>query len=169
VLQYASDSRIDAILPASVQIGDASLTVRYKGSASAPFPIKIAASSFGIFTRNGAGWGPATATQAAPGGIVTITGTGLGSERNPEIILAGRPLGSIQYAGPSQHGGGEEEIRFYIPEDAPQGCHVPVEVRSGGIASNIATVAIAPKGRPCLATAPWLGSDSLLVLLRHGM
>jgi uncharacterized protein (TIGR03437 family) len=163
---YASATRIDAVLPASSPTGDASLTVTYNGLTGAPFPVKVVDSSFGIFTSNGAGWGPATDTPAPPGGTITIRGTGLGTAHEPEVLLAGRRVRRIRYAGPSERGGGEDEIRFQIPEDAPQGCYVPVEVRSGGVTSNFATVAVAPKGRPCAATAPWLASDSLALLVR---
>jgi uncharacterized protein (TIGR03437 family) len=169
VPNYSSATRIDAILPASSPAGDVSLTVTSNGLTSAPFPVKVVESSFGIFTENGAGWGPATATPAAPGETIAIRGTGLGAVREPEIVLGGRRVRRIRYAGPSQRTAGEDEIRFQIPEDAPQGCHVPVEVRSGGVVSNTATVAIAPKRRPCVATAPWLGSDSLLLLIRSRM
>jgi len=163
---YASASRIDAILPASAPTGDVSLTVTYNELTSAPFPVKVVDSSFGIFTSNGADWGPATDAPAPPGGTVTIRGTGLGTEHKPEILLGGQRVRRIRYAGPSRRDAGEDEIRFQIPEDAPQGCYVPVEVRSGGVPSNVATVAVASKGRPCAATAPWLGSDSLILLLR---
>jgi uncharacterized protein (TIGR03437 family) len=163
---YVSATRIDAILPASSPIGDVSLTVTFNGLTSAPFPVKVVESSFGIFTENGAGWGPATETPAAPGETIAIRGTGLGAVREPEIVLGGRHLPSVRYAGPSRRRSGEDEIRFQIPDDAPQGCYVPVAVRGGGVSSNTATVAIAPKGRPCVATAPWLASDSLLLLIR---
>jgi uncharacterized protein (TIGR03437 family) len=166
---YTSVTRIDAILPPSSPIGDVSLTVTSNGLTSAPFPVKVVEASFGIFTENGAGWGPATEVPATPGATIAIRGTGLGTVRKPEVVLGGRRVRRIRYAGPSRRGGGEDEIRFEVPKDAPQGCHVPVEVRSGGVLSNIATVAIAPKGRPCVATAPWLGSDSLLLLLRSRM
>jgi uncharacterized protein (TIGR03437 family) len=166
---YASATRIDAILPASSPTGDVSLTVTCNGTTSAPFPIKVVASSFGIFTQNGAGWGPATESSAAPGETIAIRGTGLGAVREPEVVLGGRRMHRIRYAGPSPHAAGEDEIRFQIPEDAPQGCHVPIEVRSGGVTSNTATVAIAPKGRPCVATAPWLGGDSFVLLIRNRM
>jgi uncharacterized protein (TIGR03437 family) len=166
---YVSATRIDAILPASSPTGDVSLTVTYNGLTSAPFPVKVVESSFGIFTSNGAGWGPATDAPATPGETIMIRGTGLGTAREPEILLGGRRGRRIRYAGPSRRGAGEDEIRFQIPEDAPQGCHVPVEVRIGGVPSNVATVAVAPKGQPCAATAAWLGSDSLALLLRAKM
>ena len=163
---YTSATRIDAILPASSPMGDVSLTVTYNGLTSAPFPIKVVESSFGIFTENGAGWGPATEAPGAPGETIAIRGTGLGTVREPGIVLGGRRVRRIRYAGPSRRAG-EDEIRFQIPDDAP-GCYVPVQVRSGGVASNVATIAIAPKGKPCVATAPWLG-DSPLVLIRSRM
>jgi uncharacterized protein (TIGR03437 family) len=169
VVKSATSARIDAILPVRAPAGDVSLTVSYAGLTSAPVAVRIAKSSFGIFTENAAGWGPATTSTAAPGEIVTIRGTGLGSERQPEVIVGGRRASRVPYAGPSRRGGGEDEIRFEIPGDAPQGCYVPLEVRSGGIAGNMATIAIAPKGRVCEATAPWLRGDSLVLLLRNTM
>jgi uncharacterized protein (TIGR03437 family) len=165
---YTSATRIDAILPASSPIGDVSLTVTNNGLSSAPFPIKVVESSFGIFTENGAGWGPAAEAPGAPGETIAIRGTGLGTVHEPEVVLGGRRVRRVRNAGPSRRGSGEDEIRFQIPDDAPQGCHVPVQVRSGGVASNVATVAIAPKGKACVATAQWLG-DSPLVLIRSRM
>lgn len=52
---YTSATRIDAILPASSPTGHVSLTVTSNGLTSAPFPVKVAESSFGILTSNGAG------------------------------------------------------------------------------------------------------------------
>jgi uncharacterized protein (TIGR03437 family) len=153
----ASESRIDAVLPLSAPVGEAFLTVTYGGQTSAPFSIRVAESSFGIF--------PMPGTTAAPGDIMTIRGTGLGSARKPEVLLAGRAA-SVRYAGPRRDHAGEDEIRFEVPRDAPQGCFVPIEVRSGGVWSNVATIAIAPKGRLCAATAPWIESDSLVLLVR---
>src|ERR1700730_1582531 len=57
---YANATRIDAILPASSPTGDVLLTVTCNRLTSPPLPIKVLESSFGIFTKNGAGWGPAT-------------------------------------------------------------------------------------------------------------
>jgi uncharacterized protein (TIGR03437 family) len=72
VLTDTSPARIDAILPASSPTGDVSLTVTSNGLTSAPFAVKVVESSFGIFTENGAGWGPATDVSAAPGEIIAI-------------------------------------------------------------------------------------------------
>jgi uncharacterized protein (TIGR03437 family) len=166
---YASASRIDAILPSSASTGEYSLTINYRGLTSAPFPVKVAQSSFGIFTENGTGWGPATAATVAPGSTVTIRGSGLGPERKPEVLVGGKSVRRIRYAGPGPHHDGEDRIRFDVPRDAPLGCYVPLEVRADGIASNVATIAIAPKGQPCSATAPWLASDSMLLLMRAGL
>jgi uncharacterized protein (TIGR03437 family) len=166
---YASATRIDAVLPASAPTGEAALTVTYKGQTSAPLALKVVESNFGIFTVNGAGWGPAITDSAAPGGAVTIHGTGLGTDRAPQVSVGGHSVRRILYAGPARCCAGQDEIRFEVPIDAPPGCYVPFRVRSGGVESNVATLAIAPEGRTCRATAPWLGSDSLVLLLRAAM
>ncbi len=163
---YASASRIDAVLPASAPLGELLLTVVYNGLESAPFPVQVTETSFGIFTQNGEGWGPANDGSAAPGASITIRGTGLGRERKPEILIAGHRAIRIHYAGPGKTRTGEDEIRFELPRHAPQGCSVPIQVQTGGVWSNVATIAIVAKGRPCVSTAPWLSSGSLLLLLR---
>jgi uncharacterized protein (TIGR03437 family) len=150
------DTRLEAVLPRSAPLGEAFLNVTVDGQTSASFPFRIVEMSFGIFPR---------AISAAPGDIVSLAGTGLGAARRPEVLIAGRVV-NIRSAGPRRDRAGEDEIRFQIPRDAPQGCFVPVDVRAGGIWSNTATVAIAPKGEPCAATAPWLENDSLVLLLR---
>jgi uncharacterized protein (TIGR03437 family) len=153
----ASETRIDAILPHTAPLGDAFLTVTFDGQTSAPFPIRVVASSFGIFTPTG--------IVATPGDTVSIRGTGLGSARRPEVLLGGRAV-SLRYAGHRPGHPGEDEIRFRIPRDAPQGCFVPVAVRTGSVWSNTGTIAIVSRGQQCADTAAWLDSDSLVLLLR---
>src|ERR1039457_7534981 len=74
---------------AETPAGTGTITVSYNGAASATAPIKVAASSFGIFTINQQGGGQAvvqdgnsefnSATFAfQPGETVVLWGTGLG-------------------------------------------------------------------------------------------
>ena len=92
--QFSSYSQINAILPSTTPIGAGTLTVSYNGQTSAPVPINVVASSFGAFTLNEAGSGPAIITHAnyaqvtpfntaKPGEAVILWGTGLGPAPDP--------------------------------------------------------------------------------------
>lgn len=82
-----------AILPSNTPAGSGTLTLTYSGQSSSAVPIQIVPSSFGAFTQNQAGSGPAviqnyvSATElpvntllapAYPGQTVILWGTGLG-------------------------------------------------------------------------------------------
>jgi hypothetical protein len=165
VVTAAGADRIEAIMPPTAPTGEVWLTVARGGQISSPFAVKVVESSFGIFTEGGLGFGPATNVTAARGETVTIHGTGLGSIRRPEVLAGGSP-GVVRYAGPWRGHAGADEIQFSVPKDAPEGCFVPVEVRSGGVTSSIVTIPIAHKGQPCPQTAPWLDGEGLVVLAR---
>src|SRR5579884_2766959 len=89
------ESALTAILPYDVPVGTGSITVTYQGVNSNSAPLTVVASSFGIFTINEAGSGPAIVTYinhtsgpyqvltptnvASTGDNLTIWGTGLGA------------------------------------------------------------------------------------------
>ncbi|HZU25923.1 MAG TPA: hypothetical protein VFA04_10395 [Bryobacteraceae bacterium] len=89
------ESALSAILPFDVPVGTGSITVTYQGVNSNSAPLTVVASSFGIFTINEAGSGPAIVTDinhtsgpyqvltptnvASTGDNLTIWGTGLGA------------------------------------------------------------------------------------------
>jgi uncharacterized protein (TIGR03437 family) len=168
----ASANQITAIMPSSTPVGSGTVTVTVNGQASSAALVQIVAASFGIYTLNGAGIGPAqlvdangnpiTLTQPAqPSGVVTLTGTGLGPTSGDDLsptmqdmsstvtLYVGPEQASLQYAGRSGSAQGQDQITFTIPADAITGCYVPVSVVVNNVTSNFASMAIAPPGSTC--------------------
>ena len=90
ILLFASPAQINAILPSTTPIGTGTVTVRYFNQASAPAPIQVVDSAFGIFAYNSAGSGQAVATdsndqptpsstRSIPATMPSLWGTGLGA------------------------------------------------------------------------------------------
>lgn len=192
-LLYTSPNQIGALLPSRTPIGQGTLTVTYTNQTGPAVPIRVVRSTFGIFTQNQAGTGPAVAqnfqTQevqpmnsviqaAAPRQIVTLWGTGLGPvERNEaadllpgsldvgvEVWVGVQPANVI-YAGRSGCCAGIDQVTIEVPP-GPFGCYVPVVVRAGGVLSNFATLSLAAQGRFC--SDPLGFSDSLLQRFARG-
>lgn len=176
ILLFASPTQINAILPSTTPIGTGTVTVRYFNQASAPAPIQVVESAFGIFAYNSAGSGQAVATNNDqpntiihtfhPGDDVSLWGTGLGAIASSDDVAppAGDVGGAITihvgdttaaavYHGRSPCCAGLDQVVFKIPAGV-QGCHVPVAVETSGGIANVATLAISSSGQTC--------SDSLL-------
>ena len=119
-----SGNQLTAIMPSNAPAGSGTVTVTVNGQASPAAPVQVAAASFGIYTLNDAGTGPAkivdsdgnaiTLTKpAAPGAVVTLTGTGLGPISGDDLspskqdvsssvtLFVGTQQASLQYAGRS--------------------------------------------------------------------
>jgi hypothetical protein len=65
-----------------------------------------------------------------------------------EIFVGGKSA-AILLKGRSPYPG-IDQITFQVPDDAPPGCWVPMQVRTGGtVVSNTATLAISADGSPC--------------------
>jgi len=183
VLIYTSFNQVAAILPSRIPPGDATITVTYRflpdqmEKTSAPASIRVARSSFGIFTRNQAGSGPgivqnynsatdqpvnALTAPVRPGQVMILWGTGLGpvsfdetqlpqvGDLNVDVeVVVGNKSARVLYKGRSPQFPGIDQINFEVPADAPVGCHVPLAVRAGGVVSNFASIAIASAGAVC--------------------
>ena len=158
----AAPGRIEAFLPAEAPLGPGKIVVTRGGQASKPFSIQVAASSFGIFSENGEGWGPARfagastpslAAPAKPGAIVTIAGTGLGVEAHPQIFAGGRQATIVRVERKPL---GLDQITFRLPAETPEGCFVPLYGRSPRAAwvSNAVTIPVSRGGR-CAMAAGW--------------
>ena len=169
----AGAERIEARVPMEARAGSAQLMVIRGDESSRAFDLRIAPSAFGIFTRNGAGWGPGEitdasgagntpATPARPGSILTLLGTGWGAARTAEIYAGGRRARFLSRS-PHAQDQGTDEIRFQLPLDTPPGCYVPLVVKASATVSNVATIAVAPAVRPCPAAAR---ADALVLLAR---
>jgi uncharacterized protein (TIGR03437 family) len=97
ILYYVSPPQIAAILPSATPVGTGQITVTVNGQTSAPDPITVVQSAFGMLSLNGAGLGPVAAfdvnsqyvglTNAAnPGDFITLWGSGLGPVTGDETI-----------------------------------------------------------------------------------
>ena len=148
------------------------------GPTSNPVPVTVVPSNFGIFALNGGGFGPGilqnfisqasqpinSNTQTArPGQVITMWGTGLGPLASADNVAP--PAGSlpvqvdvfvggksavVAYSGRTPCCSGVDQIVFTLPQDAPLGCFVPVQVRVAGQAvSNAVTMAISSHGSAC--------------------
>ncbi len=174
---YTSPTQIAAILPSQTPVGTGQITVSYAGATSAPAPIQVVASSFGIFTLNQGGSGPAAVqnytsatsfsvntltTPAKPGQTLILYGTGLGAVTFDESLpaqagnvggtdfqlnVAGIPA-QASYHGRSSCCSGLDQINFKVPNGV-DGCYVPVWVQVGGVISNFTTISVSPDGQAC--------------------
>lgn len=171
---YVSPTQINAIMPSTAKSGFASLRVTYQGRRSNAIPIEIADSAPGIFAVSSGGFGPGVVTNfltaanqpvnslqapATPGQVVTIWATGLGPVTFADniappggdvaapvtITIGGRPAAKA-YSGRSPCCAGLDQVVVTIPNDAPLGCWVPVQIKAGALASNTVTMAIAAAG-----------------------
>ncbi len=185
---YVSSSVINAIMPSTAPLGRNVVRVKVGNSPlSNPMTVVVGATAFGIYTANGTGIGPGilqnfnSATDqpinsargaAKPGQPIVLWGTGLGpvasDTATPPIgnlptkaeVIVGGVSASIQYSGRTPCCAGIDQIVFTVPSNAPQGCWVPVYVRTAGsVISNVVTMAITQDGSSCLlssATPPFV-------------
>jgi len=153
-------STMIARVPADAPLGPASLTVIVNGKSSPPYPVKVVPAQFGIYSQNGKGWGPgriqnvsgagrtpnSVDNAASFGQTLALFGTGLGDTKSPAVFI-GSKNATVVSARASAEG---DEILFQAPANTPEGCFVPVQVRSAGpFVSNTVTVAIHNGGGAC--------------------
>jgi uncharacterized protein (TIGR03437 family) len=178
---FANNNQVNAIMPSDAPLGDVAITVTFPGTGGTSFfpaLVRVVPASFGIFTINSTGSGPAviqnfiaegntplnsTRQSARPGQFVTLWGTGLGAIGTPDtemppvgnlapvrVLVGDRPASTILYAGRSPCCGGVDQITFQVPQDTLLGCYVPVVVQTAdGLTSNVATMSIAKEGGDC--------------------
>ncbi len=138
-MYYTSPTQVAAVLPSSTPAGTGTITVTYKGTASAPAPIVVTASAFGADTLPGT-TGEVTATDAenrlitstasaSPGQTIVIWGSGLGADTKNDdrtyplkqdnlsdaTVYIGGVKASVAYAGRSQFPG-VDQINVVVPE-----------------------------------------------------
>jgi uncharacterized protein (TIGR03437 family) len=181
ILYFTQPGQIAAILPSRVPVGTGQITVTSLGQTSAPFPIQVVQSAFGILTLNGEGSAAAAVFDSAskylgftnavnPGEYITIWGTGLGpvtgDETQPqtpldlvnipiEVDIGGAPA-TVAYHGRSTYSG-LDQINAIVPAGV-QGCFTSLVVRTGNIVSNFASIPVVPSGRTC--SDPVIGVSS---------
>jgi len=171
---YVSPTQVNAIMPSNAKAGLASLRVTYQARRSNAIPIEITDSAPGIFAVSSGGYGPGVVTNyltessqpvnslvapAARGQVVTIWATGLGPVTFADnvapssgdvaaavsVTIGGRPAKKL-YSGRSPCCAGLDQVVVTVPDDAPLGCWVPVQVKAGGLVSNTVTMAVAAAG-----------------------
>ena len=174
---FVSPSQINAIMPSNAPLGWVSVSVTYNGKSN-PAPVYLVHDSPGIFTFTGTGIGPATVQNAISGGNLVnnsnqvsaapgqteqmyLTGLGpisaadnvappAGNLATPVEVWVGGVPASVVYSGRSPCCSGLDQIDFVVPSNAPQGCWVPVNVRTSNSAvSNFTSMAIGTNGAPC--------------------
>lgn len=155
--------RIQALMPATAPLGSGGLIVTVDGQASRRFPIEVSPFNPGIFSRNGAGWGPgridnisgsgalspnSTSNPAHLGQRASLVVSGLGDASAATLVVGNRRTRATAQRETRQPG--EETLNFVVPAGVPLGCFVPVYLEaSPGRASNVVTMAIASKAKPC--------------------
>jgi uncharacterized protein (TIGR03437 family) len=178
---FANNNQVNAVMPSNAPLGDVSISVTFPGTGGTSFvpaAVRVVPASFGLFTVNGSGTGPAaiqnfigegntplnsTRASARPGQFVILWGTGLGAISTPDtdpppvgnlasvqVLVGGRPAEQILYNGRSPEFAGLDQIVFQVPQNALLGCYVPVVViTASGVTSNVATMSIAEDGGVC--------------------
>lgn len=184
---YVSATQINAIMPSSAPLGRVTLRVTYNNQTSNSAYLETTGVSLGLYSiYAGAGpgifqnfIGPAEQpinsliSTARHGQVVTLWGTGLGAVASDttapaagdlptpvEVFVGSQPARKL-YSGRSPCCAGSDQIVFEIPQDAPQGCYVPVTVRAGGKSSNTVTIAIESQNNACQDPANPLGSPTI--------
>ncbi len=169
-----SATRIDAVMPSNVPLGEVQVTVTYRGQTSAAAAIRTTATNFGAFaTLHGKGPGVirninsaddqpmnSRTTSAKPGQKVALSGTGLGAIDSPDNeappavslpaeVFVGGKAATVSYSGRDTCCAGQDRIEFEVPADAPLGCYIPVQVKAGGLYSSTVTMAVEANGQTC--------------------
>lgn len=178
---YALAGQLALVVPSSTPTGTGTLTVTYNNQTSAPAPITVVRNSFGIFTLNQAGSGPAVVTDAnyqpniltaaaQPGQVWVLWGTGIGPVTFDETrgapvedmrtsdaqVFVGNKSARILFRGRAPGFSGLDQINFEVPPGV-EGCYVPLAVRVGGVVSNFASMSVSSSGSVCsdpLAISP---------------
>jgi uncharacterized protein (TIGR03437 family) len=175
---YVQQGQINALMPSNAPLGKLSLRVTYNGLKSNPSPVNVVHDSPGIFTFTGSGGGAAAMQNVASDGTLTLNSnqnsatpgqtvqvylTGLGpitapdnqappanTPTTPVEVWVGGVSATVSYSGRSPCCSGLDQLDFVIPATAPQGCWVPVQIRtSGANVSNGGSMAIAANGGAC--------------------
>jgi len=108
--------------------------------------------------------------SAQPGQVMLIQAMGLGpatideTQENltqvlnvPADVIVGNKLGTV--ITELRAAGGSDFILVKLPDDAPQGCYVPLAIRAGGVVSNVTSLSISSTGASCSDAGGLAASD----------
>ena len=106
--------------------------------------------------------------SAKPGQRMVIWATGLGpvtfdetqalaQELNvPVDVIVGNKLATVITENRTA---GFDLLLIQLPDDAPEGCYVPIAIRAGGVTSNVASISISATGASCSDATGLAASD----------
>jgi len=189
LMVYTLATQVAVLLPSSTPTGKGTITLTYNGAISATAKIQVVASSFGVFTLNQSGIGPAVVqnfvsatnlpvnTLMAPavaGQTLILYGTGLGpvtfDESGPPVaadmatnldLYVGGKKATVLFHGRSPCCAGLDQINFIVPTGV-ESCFAPVAIVTGGVTSNVASIAVAPAGSSVCSSSAGLSTTDLL-------
>ena len=156
IVARVSDQEVWVVVPRLIPVGVATVRLLLDGTSWLTATTQVFAVAPGIFTANRNGDGQAAAATyggrasapnsltnpALPGEDVTLWLTGLGGTPvgDLSVEVAGSPA-IATYAG-HHRAPGLDQVNIRLAENSSLGCYVPVVVRVGQAASNVATLAI---------------------------
>lgn len=169
---YTTKTQVGAVLPSNTPTGSGQVTVTYNNQTSASHAITVVPSSFGIFTLNQQGSGPAVITDAnynvitltnsaKPNQTIIIWGTGLGGVTGDETaspkpadltnipvrVTIGDQTAPLVYRGRSGCCSGLDQVMVTVPNVS--GCYESLIVRINDVVSNVTTIPVAANGGAC--------------------
>jgi uncharacterized protein (TIGR03437 family) len=187
IMIYTVKTQVAAVLPSNTPTGTGTVRVTFNGQSSNAAPIRVVARSFGIFSLNQAGGGPAIVQNvnsendrpinafnrpARPGQVMILWGTGIGAVAGNEAgsalpgdmtgvnlkVFAGAREAAVQYRGRSGCCVGIDQIVFTVP-DGVEGCYVPISVVVDGVVSNYGSMAISRTTASCVGVPGYTDSQ----------
>jgi uncharacterized protein (TIGR03437 family) len=172
-LYYTVAGQVAAVLPSGTPVGTGTITLTNNNTPSAPFPIQVVASAFGILTFDGTQVAKATdangnyfsaSSSASPGQAIVLWGSGVGADTAnddttyplkqdnltniPFTVYIGGISANVAYRGRSQYPG-VDQVVVTIPTNVTPGCSVSVVTVSGNVVSNFTTLPVAPNNGAC--------------------
>jgi uncharacterized protein (TIGR03437 family) len=138
LLIYTSATQVAAVVPDSVSIDTAHITVTYQGQTSASFAVPVAPTAPGIFTQDSTGKGhAATINQNGlvnipahwEGDLMTLFLTGAGHATSAVTIYGNQQLPMTQGTVPGV-------MLIKVPISHGTDCDVPIVVQAGNASSQ---------------------------------
>lgn len=179
ILHFVSSTQVNGIIPSNAPLGDVQVTVTFNGTVGISSSATLVDTSFGIFSAaSGIGpgiiqnWNSPTdvvlnlpTIPAKPQQLGILWGTGLGPVSTPDnnkppvgdltapvIVEIAGINAQVIYHGRAPDFAGVDNIYFYVPQNVPEGCSVPVRIKAGPSWSNTVRMAIRGSAGNCVAS-----------------